>query len=134
MKPLIIFYDEPCVFCNFWVRRLCLWDKNDQLQFASLEHPLFKKFAEARKINPKEMDTVVAWDQEYSYGFEAQAAFMVLKRLGGLWQLLTVFSLFPNGITNGLYRFVARNRYRWFGKYDQCPLPDKQYSHKFIPE
>ncbi len=123
MKHLIIFYDHPCIFCNYWVQRLCQWDKRDRLRFVPLDHPRFKKFAKERNLNRDDMDTVVAWDQEFSFGIEAQAVFMILKRLGGLWQLLSIFSLLPNGISNGLYRFVARNRYKWFGKYDQCPSP-----------
>ena len=132
MKHLIIFYDEPCIFCNYWVQRLCRWDKRDQLRFAPLDHPRFEKFAKERNLNRDDMDTVVAWDQEYSYGLEAQAVFMVLKRLGGFWQLLSIFSLLPDAICNGLYRFIAKNRYKWFGKYDQCPLPDARYAHKFL--
>ena len=132
MKHLIIFYDEPCIFCNYWVQRLCRWDKRDQLRFSPLDHPRFEKFAKERNLNRDDMDTVVAWDQEYCYGIEAQAAFMVLKCLGGFWKLLSIFSLLPDAICNGLYRFIAKNRYKWFGKYDQCPLPNTRYAHKFL--
>ena len=48
MKPLIVFYDGPCVFCNFWVQQLCRWDKNDQLRFARLDQKLFTAFAHER--------------------------------------------------------------------------------------
>jgi len=132
MKPLIVFYDGPCVFCNFWVQQLCRWDKNDQLRFARLDQKLFVAFALERNLTLENLDTVVAWDQEYSYALEAQAAFMVLRRLGGFWKILGLFSLLPKGLTNALYRFVAKNRYSWFGKNDQCPLPDQKYTHKFL--
>ena len=85
MKPLIIFYDEPCVLCNYWVQRLCRWDKKDQLRFTSLDHPSFLAFAEERGLDLNSMDTSVVWDQEYSYALEAEATFMILNRLGGLF-------------------------------------------------
>ena len=58
------------------------WDKNDQLRFARLDQKLFTSFAHERNLTLEKLDTVVAWDQEYSYALEAQAAFMVLRRLG----------------------------------------------------
>ena len=132
MKPLIIFYDEPCVLCNYWVQRLCHWDKKDQLRFTTLDHPSFLAFAEERSLDLNSMDTSVVWDQEYSYALEAEATFMILNRLGGLWTIPALLRFLPKGLTNGIYRIVARNRYRWFGKHEQCPLPDPKYLHKFL--
>ena len=57
---------------------------------------------------------------------------MVIRRLGGAWYALYIFSLLPKGLTNAVYRFVAKNRYHWFGKHDQCPLPQPKYAHKFL--
>lgn len=132
MKPLIVFYDAPCVLCNYWIQRLCQWDKKDQLRFATLDHPIFLTFAKERKLDLDSMDTAVVWDQTFSYTLEAQGTFMILKRLGGLWRLLTLFNYLPKGVTNGIYRIVARNRYRWFGKHEQCPLPEPKFKHKFL--
>ncbi len=132
MKPLIIFYDEPCVLCNYWVQKLCRWDKEDQLRFSSLDSALFLGFAKERELDLNQIDSIVVWDQQYSFALEAEGVFMVLKQLGGAWRLLLLFSFLPKTLTNGLYRFIAKNRYRWFGKHEHCLLPDARYQHKFI--
>ena len=132
MKPLIIFFDGPCVMCNWWVNKLCRWDKKDQLRFAQLKGKMASDFAKARNIKLDEIDTVIIWDQSYSYAMEAEATFMLFHRLGGVFWLLTVFSYLPKGFTNGIYRMVANNRYRWFGQTDHCPLPPEEYKHKFL--
>ncbi|MEN8769404.1 MAG: DCC1-like thiol-disulfide oxidoreductase family protein [Candidatus Arcticimaribacter sp.] len=132
MKPLIIFYDEPCVLCNYWVQKLCHWDKKDQLRFSSLDSALFLGFAKERELDLNQIDSIVVWDQQYSFALEAEGVFMVLKQLGGAWRLLLPFSFLPKTLTNGLYRIIAKNRYRWFGKHKHCPLPDARYQHKFV--
>lgn len=132
MKHIVLFYDEPCVFCNFWVQKLCQWDRNDQLRFTSLDSQLFRDFTKERKIDPTTFDAVVAWDQQYSYAIEAEAIFMVLNRLGGIWKFLSYLRFLPKSFTRSIYRYVAKNRYRWFGKHDQCPLPEVKYQHKFL--
>lgn len=132
MKPLIVFFDGPCVLCNWWVMKLCKWDQKDQLRFAPLQDSVFNEFAAERNLDASKRDSLVVWDQTYSYGFEADAIFMILNRLGGAWNVFLMFSFLPKFITNGLYRMVAKNRYRWFGKHKNCPLPHPKYSHKFI--
>lgn len=132
MKTLIIFYDEPCVLCNYWVQKLCRWDKKDQLRFSSLDSALFLGFAKDRVLDLNLIDSIVVWDQQYSFALEAEGVFMILKQLGGAWRLLLPFSFLPKTLTNGIYRIVAKNRYRWFGKHEHCPLPDERYQHKFL--
>lgn len=132
MKPLLIFYDGPCMLCNFWIQKLCRWDKKDRLQFTSLDSPFARDFFKKNPSKQLAVDSIVTWNTEQAYETEAQAVFRILHSLGGLWKFFLLFRLFPSTWTNGLYRFVAARRYRWFGKYDHCPLPEKRYTHKFL--
>lgn len=132
MKPIIIFYDGPCVFCNFWIRTLCNWDKNDRLRFSSLDSDLAIKFASQREINISNKDTVIVWDQENKIYTESRAFFKIMKTLGGFFNLILVFSIIPKFLTDGIYRLIARNRYKWFGSYETCPTPSPSFKHKYI--
>ena len=61
MKNAIILYDGPCVLCNAWVNRLCKWDKNDRLRFATLDSKTGQAFFKENKIDPKKLESVVFW-------------------------------------------------------------------------
>lgn len=132
MKTVVILFDGSCLLCNAWVRRLCKWDKKDILRFATLDSNTAKGFYEEHKLDSNSMETVVFWKPKEMYAIEAQASFELFKTLGGLWNLATVFRLLPNFVTRNIYRLIARNRYKWFGKSDNCPLPDPKYVHKFL--
>lgn len=132
MKRIILFYDGPCAFCNYWIQKLCDWDRDDQLRFASLDSQLFIDFTKERNIDSTSFDSVVAWDKQYSYAIEAEAVFMVLDRLGGGWKIIAYLKYLPKSLTQFVYQMVAKNRYRWFGKHPQCPIPEARYRHKFI--
>ena len=132
MKELIVFYDGPCVLCNSIILKLCKWDKNDNIRFTNLDSDYAKSFFKNNPSSILDCDSIISWDSEKQYCSEAKAVFRVLKYLNGFWKLFLIFNLLPTSFLNMIYRFIAKNRYNWFGKYNVCPLPEKKYTHKFL--
>ena len=63
---------------------------------------------------------------------ESSAALRIAKRLNGLWPLLYIFIIVPKFIRNSVYKFIAKNRYKWFGKKDSCMVPTKELKERFL--
>lgn len=132
MKSLIIFYDGPCVLCNYWIQKLCQWDRMDKFKFSSLDSEFAINFFNKNPSPLHELDTVISWDYQNGYQVESEVIFRVLMCLRWPFKIFLIFSLLPKSITNSIYRFIAKNRYRWFGKFENCPLPDKKFINKFL--
>mgnify|MGYP001170323909 FL=1 len=132
MKSLIIFYDGPCVLCNYWIQKLCQWDKENRFKFTSLESKFAIDFFNKNPSPILKKDALISWDSEKGYRAEAEAIFGILASLKGFFNFFLIFNLLPKSLTNSIYRFIAKNRYRWFGKHEKCPLPDKKFTYKFL--
>jgi len=130
MKPLIIFYDGYCVLCNFWVHKLCRWDRKDRFRFAPLHSASAQRMFKETDFSL--IDSVVVWDQQVEPLVESAAVFKVLEVLGGFWNLLLLLRILPTSFLNWIYRGIAKKRYRWFGKKEDCPLPNPNFKHKFL--
>ncbi len=70
--------------------------------------------------------------REGSVYTEARAVLLVASKLKFPWCCFAVFRGIPDGLLNPLYRFVSRNRYKWFGKFDSCPLPSDEFKARWI--
>ena len=76
-------------------------------------------------------DTVLLVDKGKIYT-HSDVGLMITKRLGGLWPMVSVLLIIPKFVRHGVYRWIASNRYKWFGKADACLLPDADKKHLFI--
>jgi len=131
MTKAVVLFDDICVLCHFWVRVLCRWDRNNRLQFASLNGEWAKQWEKQNNLSLLSYDSIVVIKENKIYT-EDKALFTLLKTLGGGWKVLLIFSFLPSFWTQKIYRFIAAKRYQWFGKYTECPLPQKKHKHKFL--
>lgn len=132
MEKLIIFFDGNCLFCNYWVRKLCHWDSRDRLRFATLDNKMVMKMVQKTGFDHSNIDSIIVWDQKKIVTIEAQAVFLIIRQLGFWWKPLLVFQIFPISLFDRIYRWIAKNRIRWFGQIESCSLPPVKFSHKFV--
>src|SRR5215468_4391022 len=129
MTNPILFYDGVCGLCNRFVRFVLHHDGRDFFRFASLHSSFASRILERHGTSAALLDTlyiVVDLEQPAERVLaRSDAVAYVLHELGGGWHLLShLWKLLPPTIRDAAYNFVARNRYRVFGKFDACPLPD----------
>jgi predicted DCC family thiol-disulfide oxidoreductase YuxK len=128
-KP-IIFYDDVCVMCNGFVNFMLRIDRRQQFLFAPLGGETSRKILPPLPENPSEWSMLYV--DEAGIHDQSDASLEVYRRLGGIWWLLSLGQLFPRWIRNPVYRLLARNRYRWFGKRDTCRLPTAEERARFL--
>jgi predicted DCC family thiol-disulfide oxidoreductase YuxK len=135
----ILLYDGVCGLCNRFVRFVLKRDRNDRFRFAALQSDFARTILERHGVDAVDLDTVYLVTSyqrpEESLSNRSDAAVAVLSELGGFWKMVAgLLRLVPRPIRNWGYNLVARNRYRTFGKYDVCPLPDPKDRHKFLDQ
>ncbi len=133
----IILYDGVCGLCNRLVQFLLKHDRAGRLRFASLQSDFAATVLGRHGIDPKDLDTVqvvVNYDQPDERVLQRSDAILRAGReLGGFWGAsASVGKVVPRGLRDLVYRFVATNLYRVFGKYDTCMLPDQNQRSRFL--
>lgn len=132
----LVLYDGVCGLCNGLNQFLLKRDPNDHFRFASLQSEFSASLLKRYDISAVDLDTiyVVAGYGQPSQRLLARsdAILHVLSRLGGGWGLLRIGRMLPKSLRDALYNLVARNRYRVFGKYDVCLMPEEKYRRKFL--
>ena len=118
----VILYDGVCVFCSRWVRFVATRDASRKFRFTAIQSPYGTRLAQAFDINPADPDTNAVIHGGVAH-FKSDAALTVLSSLPG-WQWVRVLFAVPKPLRNAVYNLIARNRYRIFGKYDECFVPD----------
>lgn len=127
----VILYDGVCGLCNRFNTFILKHDRKAVFRFAPLQSE-FATVALARyEKNASDLDTVCLLENGALY-MRADAALSILKRLGGIWKLSVFFRIFPKFFLNLAYNWIARNRYRIFGKYDTCQVPDPKWKERFL--
>lgn len=127
----VLLFDGVCNLCNASVQWVLLHDRQGIFHFASLQSESGKELLIKHGLNPLQFDSVVLVD-DARYFLRSDAAFEILRRLGGSWRFLTVFQWFPRKLRDAVYNFIARNRYRWWGKRETCMIPRPEWKNRFL--
>ena len=128
----IILFDGVCNLCDSAVQFVIEHDKKDMFRFVALQSELGQEILKHIGINPKNIDSVILYEPGIAYHYKSTAAIEIAKSLGGFWHLGTLFRIIPTGIRNQLYDYIAKNRYKWYGKKETCWIPTQELKSKFL--
>lgn len=128
----IILFDGVCNLCNSSVQFIIKHDQKDLFRFVSLQSDLGIKILFHLGINTKSIDSLVLYIPNKAYYIKTNAIFYIAKDLGGFIFLLYYLRYLPNFIKNNLYDFIAKRRYKWFGKSEKCIIPTIENRKKFL--
>lgn len=127
----IVLFDGLCNLCDRSVNFIILKDKKDRFRFAAIQSAIGQSLVLQYRIDPRRSDSVILIDNNKV--FERSSAMLYIsKYLSGGYPLLYFFILFPKWIRDGLYLYIAKNRYRWFGKKVSCMTPSIDKRYKFL--
>lgn len=126
----IILFDGYCNLCSGWVRFVLAREGRTPFRFASLQSPAGERLLAEYGL-PAAVRTVVMIDDDRAY-VRSTAVLRIVGRLRAPWPLLSVFRLTPAPLRDWAYALVARHRYQWFGRRDQCFVPTPELKERFL--
>ena len=130
----ILLYDGVCGLCNRLVHFVLKHDTAARFRFASLQSDYAARILQQHALDPGNLDTVYVIEAPSAQPKSRSDAVMsVLHSLGGFWTAIAAaLRIFPRPLRDWGYNIVARHRYRIFGKYGNCPIPEKKYQDRFL--
>jgi predicted DCC family thiol-disulfide oxidoreductase YuxK len=131
-NPSIVVFDGVCHLCNGWVQFLLKHDKSERFVFAAMQMPAGRRLLQEHGLDPDSPVSLLLLDDNVPYT-DSAAILRVLGRLGGAWKIVAaVLSFIPRVLRDPAYRFVARHRYRLFGRRAQCMTPTPEIARRFV--
>ena len=129
-KPIILF-DGVCNLCDSAVQFIIRRDKKNTFLFASLQSEMGQRILAQYNFPVDELNSFILVENNKAYT-RSTGALKVVKKLKGLWPLLYGFMIVPKFIRNWVYNWVGRNRYKWFGKKEECMIPTPELKARFL--
>ncbi len=127
----IIYFDGVCNLCNGVVNKIIDEDEQQLFKFASLQSDFAKRSLIDEHLDFSSIDSIVLRTQD-QYLIKSKAAIRIAKMLGGRWRLFGFFSWVPTVLADFVYDWIAKNRYKWFGKLKICKVPSADLKSRFL--
>ena len=127
----IIIFDGVCNLCNGAVNFVIKRDPRNVFKFTPLQEKQGVLLLKKHAVDARKLDSIVLIENGNVY-IKSSAALRIAKKLSGLWPLFFVLLIIPSFIRDGVYDFIAKNRYKWFGKKEQCMIPTPGFREKFL--
>ncbi len=131
-KEPILFFDGVCNLCNGYVQYIIKRDAKQQIRFASLQSVVGEQLQKHIENDIGAMPDSVVLLHNGRYYTKSDAVLKTANLLGGIYKCLTVGYMLPKQIRDAIYSFVAKRRYKWFGKRDECMVPSPELKTRFL--
>lgn len=128
----IILFDGVCNLCDSTVQFIIRHDKKDEFRFVAIQSEIGQEIIKYIGVDTSKTDSIILYQPGVAYYYKAEAALNIATALGGVYSLMSIFKALPNGISNAVYDYIARNRYKWYGKKDACMIPTPELKAKFL--
>ena len=129
----ILLFDGYCNFCNAWVILIVRRDSAKKILFAPLQSSVGRKMLEENQIDVNYTDSLVFFEEE-RFSVSSTAALRIFSYLDGWERHLRILSVFPSPLRDAIYHFIAKYRYKWFGRMEQCMIPSPELRERFLSE
>lgn len=129
----VILFDGVCHLCQGVVKFLIKRDPTGRFHFASLQSEAGRRLLEEKGVHVEHLGTIIVLEKD-NYYIRSTGALRIAKRLRFPWPLLYGLIIVPRFIRDAVYRLVAANRYRFFGKDETCLVPTKELSKRFLKD
>lgn len=126
----IVLFDGVCNFCDASVQFIIKRDPNAHFKFAALQSEAGEKLQRQYEF-PQTIESLVLIENDKVYT-QSTGALRIARKLDGLWKFFYIAIIVPAPLRNTIYKVIARNRYKWFGKKDVCMLPTKEQRERFL--
>lgn len=130
-KQLILF-DGVCNLCNNSIQYIIKRDHDNVFKFAPLQSEIAKQLVNDYKLNTDDIDSILLYIPGKGVYKQSTAALKIASKLSFPTKLLPIFFIIPPFIRNAVYNYIAKNRYKWYGKQEQCMIPTPELKEKFI--
>jgi predicted DCC family thiol-disulfide oxidoreductase YuxK len=127
----VILFDGVCNFCNGAINFVLKHDKKGIFRFAPLQSEAGQKLLQQFNLSTKDFDSFVLVDNGKIYK-KSSASLQVMNKLPWYWKEVQIFRVIPTIFRDAIYDFIAKNRYKWFGKKEQCMIPTPEIRSRFL--
>ncbi len=129
----IVLFDGVCNLCNSSVNFIIDRDKAGKFLFASLQSQEAAQLSRQFDFPLRTLSSIILIENGGVHT-RSSAALRIARRLDGLWPLLSVFMVVPRFLRDGVYEWIAKNRYRWFGRSNSCRMPEPALKQRFLQQ
>ncbi|MGV7105133.1 thiol-disulfide oxidoreductase DCC family protein [Flavobacterium sp. U410] len=128
----IILFDGVCNLCDASVQFIIKHDAKDIFRFVAIQSELGQEIIKYLGIDTSKTDSIILYEPGIAYYYKAEAALRIAKELKSWHSILYGFMFIPDGIKNSVYDYIAKNRYKWYGKKEACMIPTPELKAKFL--